>query len=123
MLGYLQQKAPGRLCLLELAAKKRKDGLPVSQPTKCFLSPHVALSLRPPPSGATCIYDMWCGFNLLVLLQIKSWRLTFKFPYSVSRWDRLLLFAGFNLGALACFVICFALFPYLIVLPTKFAIL
>ncbi|PQE14887.1 hypothetical protein CJF32_00002397 [Rutstroemia sp. NJR-2017a WRK4] len=38
-------------------------------------------------------------------------------------WDRLLLFAGFNLGALACFVICFALFPYLIVLPTKFAIL
>ncbi|KAM3073151.1 Protein transport protein sft2 [Clarireedia jacksonii] len=43
--------------------------------------------------------------------------------FALSRWDRLLLFAGFNLGALACFVICFVLFPYLIVLPTKFAIL
>ncbi|KAG4025126.1 hypothetical protein MFRU_066g00290 [Monilinia fructicola] len=43
--------------------------------------------------------------------------------FALSRWDRLLLFAGFNIGALACFVICFALFPYLIVLPTKFAIL
>jgi hypothetical protein len=72
MLGCLQQKGPGRLCLLELAVKKRKDGLPVSQPTKRLLSPHVALSLRPPPSGATCIYDMWCGFNLPVLLQVKA---------------------------------------------------
>ncbi|KAB8289503.1 hypothetical protein EYC80_010663 [Monilinia laxa] len=43
--------------------------------------------------------------------------------FALSRWDRLLLFSGFNIGALACFVICFALFPYLIVLPTKFAIL
>ncbi|KAJ8061336.1 hypothetical protein OCU04_010399 [Sclerotinia nivalis] len=43
--------------------------------------------------------------------------------FALSRWDRLLLFAGFNIGALACFVICFVLFPYLIVLPTKFAIL
>jgi hypothetical protein len=29
----------------------------------------------------------------------------------VSRWDRLLIFGACNLGALACFVICFALFP------------
>jgi hypothetical protein len=29
----------------------------------------------------------------------------------VSRWDRLLIFAACNIGALACFVICFFLFP------------
>ncbi|KAA8566811.1 hypothetical protein EYC84_009910 [Monilinia fructicola] len=33
--------------------------------------------------------------------------------FALSRWDRLLLFAGFNIGALACFVICFALFSVL----------
>jgi len=43
--------------------------------------------------------------------------------FALSRWDRLLLFFGFNIGALACFVICFVLFPYMIALPTKFAIL
>lgn len=29
----------------------------------------------------------------------------------MSRWDRLLIFGACNLAALACFVICFALFP------------
>lgn len=29
----------------------------------------------------------------------------------MSRWDRLLIFGACNLGALVCFVICFALFP------------
>lgn len=29
----------------------------------------------------------------------------------VTRWDRLLIFGACNLGALACFVICFFLFP------------
>lgn len=41
----------------------------------------------------------------------------------VSRWDRLLIFGGCNLAALACFVICFALFPVLSLKPRKFAIL
>lgn len=41
----------------------------------------------------------------------------------MSRWDRLLVFAACNLGALACFVICFFLFPVLSVKPRKFAIL
>ncbi|AEO65739.1 uncharacterized protein THITE_2077070 [Thermothielavioides terrestris NRRL 8126] len=31
--------------------------------------------------------------------------------FALSRWDRLLIFGACNLGALACFVICFALFP------------
>lgn len=41
----------------------------------------------------------------------------------VSRWDKLLIFGGCNLAALACFVICFALFPVLTLRPRKFAIL
>jgi hypothetical protein len=41
----------------------------------------------------------------------------------VSRWDRLLIFGGCNLGALACFVIVFALWPVMIAKPKKFAIL
>ncbi|KAJ9157636.1 Protein transport protein SFT2 [Pleurostoma richardsiae] len=43
--------------------------------------------------------------------------------FVLSRWDRLLIFAACNLGALACFVICFALFPVLSVRPRKFVIL
>ncbi|KAM0496791.1 hypothetical protein ACHAP9_002141 [Verticillium nonalfalfae] len=41
----------------------------------------------------------------------------------VSRWDRLMIFGACNLAALACFVICFALFPVLSLRPTKFVIL
>jgi len=43
--------------------------------------------------------------------------------FALSRWDRLLVFGACNLAALACFVICFALFPVLMVTPRKFAIL
>ncbi|KAA6406375.1 MAG: Vesicle transport Got1 SFT2-like [Lasallia pustulata] len=43
--------------------------------------------------------------------------------FALSRWDRLLVFAACNLGALACFVICFFLFPVLSLKPRKFAIL
>lgn len=44
---------------------------------------------------------------------------------AVSRWDRLLIFGGLNLGALACFVICFFLITTLtiVVRPSKFATL
>lgn len=41
----------------------------------------------------------------------------------VSRWDRLLIFGGCNIGALACFVIVFALWPIMMAKPKKFAIL
>ncbi|KAG9232172.1 Got1/Sft2-like family-domain-containing protein [Amylocarpus encephaloides] len=43
--------------------------------------------------------------------------------FALSRWDRLLVFAGCNLGALACFVICFVMWPVMITRPRKFAIL
>ncbi|KAF3355563.1 hypothetical protein VDGD_08824 [Verticillium dahliae] len=43
--------------------------------------------------------------------------------FVLSRWDRLMIFGACNLAALACFVICFALFPVLSLRPTKFVIL
>ncbi|OBT89548.1 hypothetical protein VE02_01085 [Pseudogymnoascus sp. 03VT05] len=43
--------------------------------------------------------------------------------FALSRWDRILIFSGCNVGALACFVICFALFPVMALKPRKFAIL
>ncbi|KAI1638172.1 Got1/Sft2-like family-domain-containing protein [Biscogniauxia mediterranea] len=41
----------------------------------------------------------------------------------LSRWDRMLIFGACNLGALACFVLCFALWPVLMAKPRKFVIL
>jgi len=43
--------------------------------------------------------------------------------FALSRWDRILIFSGCNLGALACFVLCFALWPIMMGRPRKFAIL
>ncbi|CCE35222.1 hypothetical protein E4U19_005545 [Claviceps sp. Clav32 group G5] len=43
--------------------------------------------------------------------------------FILSRWDRLLIFGACNLAALACFVICFTLFPVLSIRPRKFVIL
>ncbi|KAK5168250.1 protein transport protein sft2 [Saxophila tyrrhenica] len=43
--------------------------------------------------------------------------------FALGRWDRLLIFGGLNLAAVALFVICFTLFPVLSLRPTKFAIL
>ncbi|KAL8733702.1 MAG: hypothetical protein Q9166_001895 [cf. Caloplaca sp. 2 TL-2023] len=43
--------------------------------------------------------------------------------FALSRWERLLVFGACNAAALVCFVICFALFPFLSLKPRKFAIL
>ncbi|CAM1507298.1 Fc.00g069390.m01.CDS01 [Cosmosporella sp. VM-42] len=43
--------------------------------------------------------------------------------FVLSRWDRLMIFGACNLAALACFVICFTLFPVLSMRPRKFVIL
>ncbi|KAM3418512.1 Protein transport protein SFT2 [Cercospora zeina] len=43
--------------------------------------------------------------------------------FALSRWDRLLLFGGLNLAAIALFVVCFTLLPILSLRPRKFAIL
>ncbi|KAL2011700.1 hypothetical protein VTN00DRAFT_4418 [Thermoascus crustaceus] len=43
--------------------------------------------------------------------------------FALSRWDRMLIFAGCNLGAAVCFLLCFILWPALMLKPRKFAIL
>ncbi|CCK69536.1 Sft2p KNAG_0C04340 [Huiozyma naganishii CBS 8797] len=43
--------------------------------------------------------------------------------FQLSRWERLLLFVCFVLGSVACFTLCFFLFPVLAVKPRKFALL
>lgn len=43
--------------------------------------------------------------------------------FALSRWDRILLFGGLNLAAIALFVVCFTLLPILSLRPRKFAIL
>lgn len=43
--------------------------------------------------------------------------------FALSRWDRILIFSGCNIGALACFVLCFVLAPMIPLKPRKFAIL
>jgi len=42
---------------------------------------------------------------------------------ALSRWDRILIFGGLNLAAVALFVVCFTLLPILSIRPRKFAIL
>lgn len=45
--------------------------------------------------------------------------------FSLSRWDRILIFTGCNIGALVCFSMCliFLFFPILLTKPRKFATL
>ncbi|KXL42845.1 hypothetical protein M433DRAFT_71035 [Acidomyces richmondensis BFW] len=43
--------------------------------------------------------------------------------FALSRWDRILIFGGLNLAAIALFVVCFTLLPILSIRPRKFAIL
>ncbi|EED24009.1 Golgi traffic protein SFT2, putative [Talaromyces stipitatus ATCC 10500] len=43
--------------------------------------------------------------------------------FALSRWDRMLVFGGCNLGAAVCFLLCFVMWPVLITKPRKFAIL
>ncbi|KAF2171384.1 hypothetical protein M409DRAFT_63687 [Zasmidium cellare ATCC 36951] len=43
--------------------------------------------------------------------------------FALSRWDRILIFGGLNIAAIALFVVCFTLLPILSLRPRKFAIL
>jgi len=43
--------------------------------------------------------------------------------FALSRWDRLLIFGGLNLAAVALFVVAFTLMPVLALKPRKFVIL
>lgn len=43
--------------------------------------------------------------------------------FTLSRWDRLLIFGICLFGALACFILCFAIFPVVLLKARKFALL
>lgn len=43
--------------------------------------------------------------------------------FVLSRWDRMLIFGACNIGALACFILCFTLFPVLSLKPRKLVVL
>lgn len=43
--------------------------------------------------------------------------------FTLSRWDRLLVFGVCLLGAVACFALCFVMLPILAMRPRKFAVL
>lgn len=43
--------------------------------------------------------------------------------FTLSRWDRLLIFGITLLGSVACFALCFAILPLLALKPRKFAVL
>ncbi|EHA57994.1 hypothetical protein MCOR27_009975 [Pyricularia oryzae] len=43
--------------------------------------------------------------------------------FALSRWDRLLIFAGCNIGAAVCFFVCFFFFPLIATRPSKFVTL
>ena len=143
MLGCLRQRAPGRPCQHRQDERKRKAGLRVSYPPNSLVSPRLLSATSPgtcarPIFGATvtewqflrfsiclheaCIYP----YNPPAHLQAKLLlTITYFCSFAVSRWDRLLVFGGLNLAALAMFATCFALMftPIFLVKPRKFAIL
>ena len=128
MFGYRHiMRAPVRHCLLPAGEKRKKVSLPVSL--------HVSSS-----SLAKGACDKTQTSHVAVIVTcIRSCNLPFLSPRVVfdlaqiftdtsilalvSRWDRLLVFGACNAASLACFVLCFALFPILWPVPRKFAIL
>ena len=127
------------LYLRLIGAKKKKHGLPVSQPSFHAAFPHAAFRSVPsrPRTLPPCrpCSQTWDAGHVPALHGCVSGRPTplscldrGHFPHDlvstrlapatktnqrdiVSQWDRLLIFGACNLGALACFVICFFLFP------------
>ena len=128
MFGYRHiMRALGHHCLLPAGEKRKKVSLPVSlHVTSSSLAKracdktqtsHVAVIV-------TCIRS--CNlpfFSPPVVLDLVQIFTDISFLALVSRWDRLLVFGACNAASLACFVLCFALFPILWPVPRKFAIL
>ena len=117
-------------CLLPAEGKRKKVSLPVSLHGPSSSLAKGACDKTKASRAAviiTCIGS--CTLPLFVLLVLSLW--FSADPYLadtsylalVSRWDRLLVFGACNVAALACFVLCFALFPILWPVPRKFAIL
>ncbi|EGX96458.1 Golgi traffic protein SFT2 [Cordyceps militaris CM01] len=109
---------------LQLPTHEASPGAPLPAPTRreeeegWFIRGTAACSAfplpspPPPPAISACDADGTPrGLSQLTLYVI------------VSRWDRLLVFAACNIAALACFVICFTLFPIVATRPRKFVLL
>jgi hypothetical protein len=143
-------RAQGRLYRRRVAARRKKRGLPVSQlglfllshshaTFPCLRLPmdgqtydaghvlalHVVMSQTAPPLMGCAVWTLLLPFSpgLSLHVELLGARDTNR-RYTVSRWDRLLIFGACNLGALACFVICFALFPVMsLAKPRKLVVL
>lgn len=120
-------------CPLPAGEKKRKASLLVSL---LYYSTHLPSSSS--LAGRACdktqtsyvaVIITWIGSCTLpflpprLCLTLARIFTNTSFLALVSRWDRLLVFGACNVAALACFVLCFALFPILWPVPRKFAIL
>ena len=128
MFGYRHiMKAPVRHCLLPAGEKRKKVSLPVS--LHVFSSSLVKGACDKTQTShvaviVTCIRS--CNLPFLsprVVFDLVQIFTDTSFLALVSRWDRLLVFGACNAASLACFVLCFALFPILWPVPRKFAIL
>ncbi|KAK7969871.1 protein transport protein sft2 [Apiospora saccharicola] len=73
---------------------------------------------RSTPMSYLCTWANVCPPHLQSMADHKS-----RSRHTVSRWDRMLVFAGCNIAALSCFVLVFALWPVLWLKPSKLAIL
>jgi hypothetical protein len=149
--GSRRRKAKALRSLRPVAAKRKKAGSSVSQ-RRCSVavahsSPSLGKSSRDLPQSLSPLAadqaERPCAAARRHVLALhmstplhsppaflspftipKAPKLIRLYPrWTVSRWDRLLIFAGCNVGAAACFVICFALFPVVATRPTKFVLL
>lgn len=81
-------------------------------------------SCRVPESGSVVHPTQILVYLIALPLHIISFQGSYaNYCRTVSRWDRLLVFGGLNLAAVALFVVCFTLLPILSLRPRKFAIL
>lgn len=119
MLDFQQLRAQEHRFRRETVVRRKKGGSLVSQRFSGFVL-HVPLPLRQPTSQTMC--NMQQRRLDLVRVTLEKCREA-DLCHIVSRWDRLLIFGGCNIGALACFVLCFALWPIMMGKPRKFAIL
>ena len=128
MFGYRHRmRAPVRHCLLPAGGKKKKVSLPVSlHVSSSTLAKGACDKTKPPTQPLSSHGIRSCNlpfFSPRLVLDLAQIFTDISFLALVSRWDRLLVFGACNAASLACFVLCFALFPILWPVPRKFAIL
>ena len=95
-------------------------GTPAAGPVHAGFSSKLSSYACDVPCDPSCHFRRRMGPKCTAL---RVYHANASFLSLVSRWDRLLVFGACNLAALACFVICFTLFPVLSIRPRKFVIL